>query len=299
MLPQKQQFQKERFMSTHSRNVSRQDPACIIFLLDQSYSMTEGMPGDSRQQAKSEVLALAVNRFLSEIITRCERGEDKPRNYFDIAVIGYTTDMSSTPIIGSSFQGDLAGRELVSVEDLHDRPLELKTLQKDDGVGGMIEVTLPIWIQETAIAGTPMCGALQKGYEVAEGWIQTHRSSFPPVVIHITDGESSDGDPTSAAERLRSLETDDGNLLLFNCHLSSSNAQEILFPTDISQMPDDYARLLFNMSSPLPEKLRSREEIVGQALPEGARGMVLNADSVALIKLINVGTALADPSNLR
>ena len=43
-------------------------------------------------------------------------------------------------------------------------------------------------------------------------------------MVHITDGESQDGNPIPYADALKSLATEDGNVLLFNCHLSMTAA---------------------------------------------------------------------------
>jgi hypothetical protein len=43
-----------------------------------------------------------------------------------------------------------------------------------------------------------MCGALGQAQTVVQSWLSQHPDCFPPVVIHITDGESTDGDPTAA-----------------------------------------------------------------------------------------------------
>ncbi|HYT90785.1 MAG TPA: hypothetical protein VEL76_18900 [Gemmataceae bacterium] len=285
----------------YSKSVERANPGCILFLVDQSYSMTDPFAGAPR--SKVEAVATAINRFISELIITCEKGEDKPRHYFDVGVIGYTTNQKGEPIIGSLLQGPaLAGRDLVSVVDLYDNPLDVEIRQKDDGTGGLVEVRFPIWYRvpppETML-GTPMCAVLQHCYSVAAGWCAFHPASFPPVVIHLTDGESNDGDPEAAAASLRSLSTQDGNLLLFNCHLSSSLADGVLFPAAEQQLPDDYARLLFRMSSPLPDKLRGNAEAKSIPAAAGARGMAFNADGVKMLLLISVGTMIATPANLR
>src|SRR4051812_19295513 len=107
---------------SHEKNVTRANPGCIIFLLDQSYSMNDGIAGSPRP--KAEALATAINRFITDLIVRCEKGGEKPLHYFDLAVIGYTTDRGDPPnnVIGSVLQGDLAGRDIVSVVDLFDNP---------------------------------------------------------------------------------------------------------------------------------------------------------------------------------
>ena len=48
------------------------------------------------------------------------------------------------------------------------------------------------------------------------------------------------------------LASEDGNVLLFNIHVSARGEKPILFPSDDLDLPDDYARRLFSMSSRLP-----------------------------------------------
>ena len=115
----------------YAQPASRANPACIIFLLDQSYSMNNGIAGSPRP--KIEALSTGINRFIADLITLCEKGEEKPRNYFDVGVIGYTTDRSDppNPIVGSVLMGaggTLAGRDLVTVSELFDDPLALRIM---------------------------------------------------------------------------------------------------------------------------------------------------------------------------
>jgi hypothetical protein len=283
-----------------TKSVDRANPGCILFLVDQSYSMTDPFAGSSRP--KVEAVATAINRFLGELITICEKGDPKPRYYFDIGVIGYTTDRDNNPVIASLLQGALAGRELVSIVDLYDNPLDIELRDKDDGAGGLIQIKFPIWYRPPlpeVMLGTPMCAVFGYAWGLLSDWCLGHSGSFPPVVIHLTDGESTDGDPEQAAQGLQSLATSDGNLLVFNCHLSSSTADPILFPDREDQLPDDFARLLFRMSSPLPDRLRSNAEAKGLPAPPGTRGMAFNADGTKMLLLISVGTMIAAPQNLR
>ena len=115
-------------------------------------------------------------------------------------------------------------------------------------------------------------------------------TSFPPVAINITDGESTDGDPSAAAARLQSLGTADGNVLLFNLHLSSTRTAPIVFPDGEVQLPDQFARLLFGMSSALPEMMRRAAADEGYSVSAGSRGFAFNADLVSLVKFLEIGT---------
>ena len=127
-------------------------------------------------------------------------------------------------------------------------------------------------------------------------WIDVHPQGFPPIVINITDGEATDGDPLRFARQLQSFATDDGETLLFNVHLSSVQEPAIELPDSPDGLPDEYARLLFQMSSPLPFTMRAAAEQEGYAVNMDTRGFIFNADPVALIRFLEIGTR---PSNLR
>jgi hypothetical protein len=282
----------------YQKNIERASPGCILFLIDQSFSMTDGIAGTDKP--KCDVLATAVNRFLMELITHCEKGEEEPRNYFDVGVIGYTTDPNGHPIVGPQLSGPLAGQDLVSIVDLYRNPLDIEVRHRDDGVGELIEMRLPIWYRNPGrdrMLGTPMNAAMQRCYQVAGDWCSRHPNSFPPIVIHLTDGESSDGNPEDTANGLKSLYTNDGNLLLFNCHLSDSGAEGKLFPVSEAELPNEYGRMLFRMSSLLPGRMLQLAAAKNIYAPAGSRGMAFNADATRMIMLISVGTVVT--SSLR
>ena len=98
-------------MSAYQREISRDHKACILFLLDQSYSMTEPLGGSERR--KCDELVLAVNRWLHNMAIRAS-GDEGIRDWMDVGVIGYRTDQSANPIIEPMLAGPLAGRQLVN-----------------------------------------------------------------------------------------------------------------------------------------------------------------------------------------
>lgn len=134
-----------------------------------------------------------------------------------------------------------------------------------------------------------MCQALCLAHRFLLKWISGHQQCFPPVVMHITDGEAMDGDPIPHADAIRSLATDDGNVLLFNCHLSSAEHDPIMFPSNMEQLPDDFARTLYRMSSVLPPPMVRLASCNGFKVEPNARGFVFNADSVSLLQFIDMG----------
>jgi len=151
----------------------------------------------------------------------------------------------------------------------------------------------PVWVDPRAEGGTPMCHMLYHAHELLSAWIAEHPHSFPPIVVHISDGESQDGDPIPYAEAVKALATEDGNVLLLNCHLSMTAADPFMFPASDQGLPDALARVLFYMSSVLPEPFLRHAMLEGFPLQPGARGMAFNADMVCLIQFLNMGTQAA------
>ncbi len=82
-------------------------------------------------------------------------------------------------------------------------------------------------------------------------------------------------------------------MLLFNAHLSDKQNRPIEFPTDESGLPDDFAKLLFRMSSELPPKLLDAAKADRFPVKPGSRGFVFNADLVAVIRFLDIGTRVA------
>lgn len=278
----------------YSAEISRTQPACILILIDQSGSMADpfGGAGES-QRKKADGVADVTNRLLQNLVVRCAR-EDGIRDYFHLGVIGYGEK------VGPAFSGPLAGRTLVPVSEIGHAParLEERIREREDGMGGLVKekVRFPIWFEPVGNGGTPMCQALTHATELVEGWLRKYPDGFPPIVVNISDGEPTDGDPTAIASRLRGLRSSDGEVLLLNVHLSSHRATPIQFPDAEAQLPDAHARLLFQLSSPLTLAMRSAAQQEGLNVSAGARGFVFNADIISLIKFLNIGTR---PSNLR
>jgi hypothetical protein len=270
----------------YSAEISRKNPAYIIFLVDQSGSM-EGAQGGNPGKSKAQSVADAINRILQVIVERCSKG-DAVYNYFAISVIGYGQD--AAPALG----GALSGAPLAWIGDLDEKPARIETRERrfPDGAGGIIQlpVRFPIWFDPVAQGPTPMCTALNLASQLVSDWIERQPNSFPPIVMNLTDGESTDGDPTAAARRLMSQATTDGNVLLFNLHLSSVDGLAQLFPKSEAGLVDKYARMLFSMSSLLPGSMVEHAQRMELPVVSGSRGFVFNADIVSIVQFLQIGT---------
>jgi hypothetical protein len=281
--------------ASYSQEISRQNKACFLFLLDQSFSMEEPLGNSSSR--KCDELVLAINGWLQNMAIRAS-GDEGIKDWMDVGVFGYRTDPRANPIIESALQGPLAGRQLVSITEIGDHPARIDTRKQlipDEQTGEMIELPCeaPVWVDPKTEGGTPMCHMLYRAHEILSQWIAGHPRSFPPIVVHITDGESQDGDPIPYAEAVKALATEDGNVLLLNCHLSVTAAEPFMFPATEDGLPDELARVLFRMSSVLPEPFYRHAVAEGFPLRPNARGMAFNADMVCLIQFLNMGTQAA------
>jgi hypothetical protein len=248
--------------------------------------MVDAFAGDA--VTKAHMLADVVNRTLHDLVLRCTKTEEI-RDYFHVALVGYGAEG-----VGSAFAGSLAGRGLVPISDVGNSPARVDTRTKkvSDNVGGLVDQTVmfPIWAEATAGGSTPMCAALSEAHRLLTEWLANHQACFPPVVLHITDGESTDGDPRQAGQALAGLRSSDGNVLVFNCHLSSERAPKIEYPASSEGLPNDWARTLFDISSVLPSGFVQVGSEIGQSLAAGARGFVFNGDVESLVQFFDIGT---------
>src|SRR6516165_9203824 len=239
--------------------LSRSNPTCFIFLIDQSSSMAEPF-GAQPDKPKAEGVSDGINRLLQNLVLKCAKG-DGIRDYFHVGVIGYGGR------VVWALGGKLSGQKLVPISVLANNPLkvEQRTRKVDDGAGGLVEqkFKFPLWFEPTAGGRTPMCQALTEATGAAEEFIGRFPNAFPPLMINISDGKATDGHPELAASKLRNLTTSDGNVLIFNAHLSSKPAHPIEFPSAESELPDNEALTLFRMSSLLPPKLRAAAQADG------------------------------------
>ena len=99
--------------------------------------------------------------------------------------------------------GSSPGQELVPISHIADNPARI---DEQDGV------RMPVWFEEMADGGTPMCRATTEAERIVGDWISTHADGFPPIVIHITDGEATDGDPSDRLKALTTQTTSDGKV---------------------------------------------------------------------------------------
>lgn len=275
----------------YQAEISRVNPSCFLFLIDQSGSMNDSFGADELGKKKADGVADAINKLLQNLIIKCAK-EEGIRDYFYVGVIGYGAQL------GPAFGGQLAGRDLVPISEVANYPLRIEQRIKkvEDGAGGLVDqmIKFPVWFEPVANGGTPMCKALNLARSILENWLSQHPNCFPPIVINITDGEATDGNPLGPAQSLKELSSIDGNVLLFNLHLSSHRSSPIVFPDSETLLPDDFARLLFNMSSQLTDYMKLLAQQEGFQVSDNSRGFAFNADLISVIRFLDIGTRTTD-----
>ncbi len=270
---------------SYDAEIGRANPTALLFVVDQSGSMSDKM---STERSKAQQVADVLNRTLYNLITRCTKG-DGTRDYFDIGVIGYGHQGA-----GNGFQGIIASKILNPISQVESAPIRVEDRKKkvDDGAGGIVEVNtkFPVWFEAVANGGTPMCTAMLTAAEAIADWCDSHPNSYPPTLIHITDGESTDGSPEEIADKIKMMSTNNGNVLIFNLHISNTASKMQEFPDSENDLADSYSKMLFRMSSMLPPHIVSAAKDKGYAVSGEARGFMFNADASAIVDFFDIGT---------
>ena len=139
-----------------------------------------------------------------------------------------------------------------------------------------------------------MAKAFEMAAELVEAWTRDNADNFPPVVFNITDGVPDDADAAKkAAQRLAGFGTNDGKVLIYNCHIADSGGPESKLPASDATLTDPNARLLFEMSSVIPQELFALAQNADLTPQEGSRAFVMNASPETFIKLLTFGSAKA------
>ncbi len=275
----------------YSARITRRSPAAFIFLIDRSGSTEEKMVFGSQLTTKAEVIAQLTNGLLCEIVHRCRRDEGT-LDYFDIYAIGYSGDGAQS----------LLGRDFVKPSHLAHRDVPIRTFYHErrmpDGSVMPVPYERKYWIEPCSEGSTPMRAALEQALMITSGWCRrpANADSYPPTIFNITDGEASDGDYeslVSIAEQIRELKTNDGNALLININLSAGTGTDsVIFPTSTAELPESrYARMLYDMSSPMPAEYEERiRQIKSHDGPGSFRAMACNASCADMIAMLDVGS---------
>lgn len=285
--------------TAYTAQITRNTPTAFIFLIDQSVSMQKTTTLYGEEMPMAEAVARIVNHQLNELVLRCIKGSET-RDYYDIAIIGYGEKAYS------GWKGELEGRDFVKPSELKEHPYKKITTKKETrtrkGVK-VVEIEEVQWIEAEATEGwTRVHHAFEKAKGLLDEWMEKHhdKDCYPPTIINITDGEFNGATKEyvlQQANELKSMFTNDGNVILFNIHISANKAVCVTCPASKDEVSfSSLATTMYEMSSLLPMRYSDRiADLRGDGTPNNRyRAMSINADMSTLIQLMDIGT----PTNI-
>lgn len=257
-------------MPNNEMQWSSAHPGLLIFLIDQSGSMTQKyVNGESR----SEFACKAINNLIDDIIQRNFNGI-APKNRAHIAVLGYNQQVQC---ILSGFLSEIN---------------EMQVEEYNDGV--------PRWINPIYEDGcTNMKAVFEKAKEIIDKWATTCPENPAPVIINISDGHPYYNgldssicmqETISVVDKIKEIATKDGKVQIFNIMIGNGE-NTVKFPTSDVECHNEESRFLFEISTIVPESFRLEAQAkYGISCPRGAKGVIYQANDNDLIELINFGS---------
>lgn len=284
----------------YTAQITRNTPTAFIFMIDQSISMSRKLNYRGEYITLAEAVARIVNNQINELVLRCIKTTEV-RHYYDIAVIGYGDDA------GYGWKGTLAGRDFVSPEELKNNPFKKITVKEEKRTRKGVElkeVEKVQWVEPVAAGKyTRAHKAFAIVKNLLDKWMKDHheKDCYPPTIINITDGAFNGiVNPrevnTQLANELKALFTNDGNVLLWNIHVTPDNQEQILLPISKTELKEDkYSEWLYDMSSLLPARYNQPiGDLRGDAENSRHVAMATNTDLSTLVQLMDIGT----PTNI-
>ena len=299
-IPIPSQPKKLQIKNPYTAQITRNTPTAFIFMIDQSISMSRKLNYRGEFITLADAVARIVNNQINELVLRCIK-TNEVRYYYDIAVIGYGDDASY------GWKGTLAGRKFVSPEELKNNPFKKITVKEEKRTRKGVElkeVEKVQWVEPVAAGKyTRAHKAFAMAKDLLDKWMKEHheKDCYPPTIINITDGAFNGIlNPrevnTQLANELKALFTNDGNVLLWNIHITPDNQEQILLPISKTELNEDkYSEWLYDMSSLLPSRYNQPiGDLRGDAENTRHVAMATNTDLSTLIQLMDIGT----PTNI-
>jgi len=252
----------------YDRRVERAHPTLIQMILDDSGSMKLTLAGSPKPRYQWVETHAAT--ILTELLARstdftASGSEIRPRYYLDVIKYGTHPEPWTS-----------------QEQDIGEAAREFDKQNASFGLGAKLE-------------GTDTAEAFRVAYDRLQLMINKplYRDSFPPMVFHLTDGESHT-DASVIAQKMMALSTSDGNTLVVNAYIGTQTNLTYSGPNDFpgyvteSEVgPNEDNLRLFRMSSVMPETIR-QNLIASKTFPSIRSGARLFFDVRTDIMLHNV-----------
>lgn len=243
--------------------ISEVHPTAIVFVIDQSCSMARGTDLDNVDYDYiSDLAAISVNRQIDSFLKKCIGEDGTISHLYDIAVIGYGNSVST------AWNGSLADKAFHT-------PMELLSHVKEPSDQFR-------WVDPKDSDTRGRCDlAFEYVYGLLSEWCHRKENSFsyPPTVIHISDGEVKreyQRDFLLNAERIKGLHTEGGdrNVILWNIGYLPVRYKEHVFLSGeelpaLVQFPGGL--VMYEASSYLPDRFKEKAAAFHHNDPKLAR----------------------------
>ncbi len=268
--------------------------ALVIFLLDESQEMnvpaarsSQSMVGAAPPRTKAQHTATAVNSLLERL---------SGVTGIDIALVGYRSNSSGEPVVGSRWSGSVVGQSVLYSEQLSSAVLRIETrTKKTAGPVGMQAqpVAFNVWYDAPLEGKAPQIAAFRYCKEL----IEQHgcSESMPVLMVHVSASASGDGNPQQVIKEIMGL---NGSPIILQTHLAAFTKSDALpatlFPANRAFLPPGSVRDLYDRSSPLPDLFAAKLRQAKFTLNVGARGMVYNGKLIDLTHLLSLVYSFAE-----
>lgn len=209
-------------------------PALVVYLIDASYSMNDPFDGTTKMDTVNKALKEAIKDMVRRSI---REGIVQPR--YKIAIFAYSTQVVNV------------------LEGIRDLPELVKHGIPVISAGGETDTS-------TGFAAVEML--LQK-------CLKEFQTCPAPLVCHLTDALITASDPTSVVRRIQAMTVRDGPVLVENVYVADNMLRTPVYDwhqwggvVKPSQLTNNYAKLLFRLSSPLPKTYRENINDYGYSL---------------------------------
>jgi hypothetical protein len=206
---------------------TRLTPALVIYLIDASGSMNDPC---GPALTKIALVNAALREGLKGMVLRSMR-DNKVQPRYHIAMFAYST----------------------RVLDLLDGIRSLPDLMR---FGGPPEL-------QAGGSGTDTAGGFREVERLLQRHLTAYKSCPAPLVCHLTDALHTTQDPSPIVQRIRALHVEDGSVLIENILMAEKILRKPVRDwhawngvRNARSLSDGYARLLFALSSSLPETYR-------------------------------------------
>jgi hypothetical protein len=221
---------------SYEQKVSREKPGFVFFLLDDSGSMQDVLAGTTDPRFKWVERYFGI--ILMELMARCND------------LVGATTKIKSRYFMRTLLYGSAVQPWGNGEMDIQAAVEAFTKAGTTLGLGGKL-------------SGTDAAAAFVQARDALQGIVtaERFRRSFPPLLFHLTDGESQT-DARPIAEEIKRLATDDGNILIVNAYIGTQTNLNYQGPedfpgyveaADVGANPDNLG--LFEMSSVMPDTI--------------------------------------------